>query len=118
MMVQFKHFRNYQWDYNLNALAPHPRGGVTIAYVEGDETSEVGIAICSAADGFSKQVGRDTATKRLLTNPAIISSDALESILYTNSDINDLHYDSNLWRILDHFDLEQRLIDKASTYGA
>ena len=111
MTVQFKHFRNRVWDYGTCSVEIDPRGGVTIAYVEGDGTSPIGIALCSAKDGYNKKIGRELATKRLQESPYIISNDELEWILQDDS-VDSLTYDCYFAKAADHFKLFH-ILDRA-----
>ena len=62
MTTKFIHYRVV--DDRANVAS---RGGITVAYVVGDEGATSAIAMCGPNDNYSRQYGRSKAAGRLLS---------------------------------------------------
>lgn len=62
MSVKFLHYRHVLNDGSIDS-----RGGITFAYVEGEEGLSYATAQCSLDDNYNKKTGRAIASGRLLS---------------------------------------------------
>ena len=85
--VHIRHFRNLKYDFN-NCETPFTAefvidnlGGITMASEQiGENTFEVGFAICNRDENFCKKVGRRIAIRRLNHYSIIVNREQMEEL--------------------------------------
>jgi hypothetical protein len=83
--IKFFHIRKYNNNsHNHNSIS---NGGLTIAWYINNGAIVYSVAICSDKDDFNKKVGREIATRRLISDQKLIEHDVVLTYIYT------IHFD-------------------------
>jgi hypothetical protein len=78
--IKFFHIRKYNNNSSNSSIS---NGGLTIAWYINNGDIVYSVAICSDKDDFNKKVGREIATRRLISDQKLIEHDVVLTYIYT-----------------------------------